>query len=97
MVGRALAANVPFSWITADAVYGVGNIEDARHRACKGNVLGVKSDHCFGSWASNFLVTGKAEEIARKFAPNAWQRLPAEEGTKGAWLHDRAYCDLADL
>ena len=97
MIGRALAANVPFSWVAADAVYGVGDIEGALRRACKGYVLGVKSDHYFGSWAGKPMVAGKAEEIASDLAPGAWQRLSAGEGTKGARLHDWAYCELADL
>lgn len=97
MIRRALAANVPFSWVAADAVYGVGDVEGALRRACKGYVLGVKSDHHFGSWVGKPIVAGKAEEIARDLAPDAWQRLSAGEGTKGARLHDWAYCELADL
>ncbi|MBS1168830.1 MAG: transposase [Proteobacteria bacterium] len=53
MIRRTLAANVPFSWVAADAVYGVGDVEQALRRACKGYVLGVRSDHHFGSWATN--------------------------------------------
>lgn len=97
MIRRALAENVPFSWVAADAVYGVGDVEGALRRACKGYVLGVKSDHHFNSWAGKPPVAGKAEEIARDLAPDAWQRLSAGEGTKGARLHDWAYCELADL
>jgi SRSO17 transposase len=97
MIRRALAADVPFSWVAADAVYGVGDVEGALRRACKGYVLGVKSDHHFGSWAGKPMVAGKAEEIARNLTPDAWQRLSAGEGTKGARLHDWAYCELADL
>lgn len=29
MIRRALAADVPFSWVAADAVYGVGDVEGA--------------------------------------------------------------------
>jgi len=97
MIRRALAANVPFSWVAADAVYGVGGVEGALRRACKGYVLGVKSDHHFGSWAGKPMVAGKAEEIARDLSTDAWQRISAGEGTKGARLHDWAYCELADL
>jgi SRSO17 transposase len=97
MIGRALATDVPFSWVAADAVYGVGEMEQALRRACKGYVLGVKSDHRFGSWDKNPPVAGTAEKIARDLAPDAWQRLSAGEGTKGARLHDWAYCELADL
>jgi len=97
MIRRALAANVPFSWVAADAVYGVGDVEQALRRACKGYVLGVKSDHHFGSWGEKPLVAGTAGEIARDLEPDAWQRLSAGEGTKGPRLHDWAYCELADL
>ena len=97
MIQRALTTEVPFSWVAADAVYGVGDVEQALRRACKGYVLGVKSDHHFGSWDKNPSVAGRADEIARDLEPSAWQRLSAGEGTKGARLHDWAYCELADL
>ncbi|MET4899013.1 IS701 family transposase, partial [Sphingomonadaceae bacterium jetA1] len=97
MIRRALAVDVPFSWVAADTVYGVGDIEGMLRRACKGYVLGVKSDHYFGSWVGKPPVAGTAEEIAHDLAPDAWQRLSAGDGTKGARLHDWAYCELADL
>ena len=97
MIQRALAAEVSFAWVAADAVYGVGDIELALRRACKGYVLRVKSDHYFGSWAGKPIDAGTAEEIARELEPVTWQRLSAGEGTKGARLHDWAYCELADL
>lgn len=97
MIRRALAADVPFAWVAADAVYGVGDVEQALRRACKGYVLGVKSDHHFGSWSGKPPVAGTAAEIARDLEPGAWQRLSAGEGTKGGRLHDWVYCELADL
>ena len=97
MIGRALAVDVPASWVAADAVYGVGDVEQALRQACKGYVLGVKSNHPFGSWGDKHRVVDTAEEIARDLAPHAWPRLSAGEGTKGARLHDWAYCELADL
>ena len=97
MIRRALAANVPFSWVAADAVYGVGDVEQALRRASKGYVLGVKSDHYFGSWGDKPPVAGKAKEIAQALDADAWKRLSAGEGAKGARLHDWAYCELADL
>jgi len=97
MIRRALAADVPFSWVAADAVYGVGDVEGTLRRACKGYVLGVKSDHHFGSWSGKPPVAGTVQEIACDLDPSAWQRLSAGEGTKGARLHDWAYCELADL
>lgn len=97
MIDRAIAADVPFSWVAADAVYGVGDVEQALRRACKGYVLGVRSDHYFGSWSCMPTVGGKAQEIAQELEPGAWQRLSAGEGTKGPRFHDWAYLELADL
>src|SRR5258708_19837465 len=37
-----------------------------------------------------------ASETARAIDPAPWKRLAAGEGTKGARLHDWAYCELAD-
>jgi SRSO17 transposase len=97
MIERAIAGNVPFAWVAADSVYGVGDIEQALRRAGKGYVLGVSSSHHFGSWIGKPAVAGTAEEIAQELAPSAWQRLSAGDGTKGARLHDWAYLELADL
>jgi SRSO17 transposase len=97
MIERALATGVPFGWVAADSVYGVGDIEMVLRRAGKGYVLGVSANHHFGSWAGKPPVAGTAAEIAQGLDPSAWQRLPSGEGTKGARLHDWAYCELADL
>jgi SRSO17 transposase len=97
MIERAIAAGVPFAWVAADSVYGVGDVEAALRRAGKGYVLGVNSTHHVGSWGSKPAVAGTAEVIARDLAASAWQRLSAGDGTKGARLHDWAYCELADL
>lgn len=97
MIRRALAAEVPFAWVAADAVYGVGDVEQALRRACKGYVLGVKSDHHFCSWVGKPPIAGTAAQIARDLEPEAWQRLSAGEGTKGPRYHDWVYCELAGL
>lgn len=97
MIERALAAGVPFNWVAADSVYGVGDIETALRRAGKGYVLGVNANHLFNSWAKPQPVGGTAKDIARSLSETVWQRLSAGEGTKGARLHDWAYIELADL
>jgi SRSO17 transposase len=97
MIERAMRADVPFAWVAADSVYGVGDIESALRRAGKGYVLGVNANHHFGSWHGKRPVAGTAEAIAHELDASAWQRLSAGEGTKGARLHDWAYCELADL
>jgi SRSO17 transposase len=97
MIERAIAAKVPFRWVAADSVYGVGGIEKALRRAGIGYVLGVSSDHRFSSWDVSPPVGGTADSIAKQVDPTAWQRLSAGEGTKGARLHDWSYHPLADL
>ena len=83
--------------LAADAVYGVGDIEQVLRRAGKGYVLGVKGDHRFGSWGDKPVVAGTATQIADDLDPAAWQRLSAGQGTKGERVHDWAYFELADL
>src|SRR5206468_1072404 len=97
MIGRAIAAGVPFAWVAADSVYGVGEVETALRRAGKGYVLGVNATQPFSSWIGKPAVSGTAEAIARGLDPAAWRRLSAGEGAKGPRLHDWAYLELADL
>ena len=97
MIERAIAAGVPFTWVAADSVYGVGEIETALRQAGKGYVLGVNSSHPFHSWGDKPPVTGTAEAIAQILPASAWARLSAGEGTKGPRLYDWAYLELADL
>jgi SRSO17 transposase len=97
MIARALAAGVPFDWVAADTIYGVGAIEMQLRRAGKGYVLGAHATDQFYSWIDKPEVAGTAEQIARALAPEAWTRLSAGDGTKGARLYDWAYVELADL
>src|SRR3954470_8753958 len=97
MLERAIAAGVPFAWVAADSVYGVGEIETALRRAGKGYVLGVNGSHPFNSRGDKPPVAGTAEAIARALPASAWARLSAGEGTKGPRLYDWAYLELADL
>jgi SRSO17 transposase len=97
MIERAIAAEVPFGWVAADTIYGVGEIETALRRAGKGYVLGANATDLFNSWGNKPVRAGTAEEIAQALEASAWQRLSAGDGSKGARLYDWAYCELADL
>src|SRR3712207_275376 len=74
MIERAIAAGVPFAWVTADSVYGVGEIEMALRHQAKGYVLGVSGAHQFSSWIGKPEIGGTAEEIAGELDESAWQR-----------------------
>jgi SRSO17 transposase len=97
MIARALAEGVPFAWVAADTIYGVGAIEMQLRRAGKGYVLGAHATDQFYSWIGKPEVAGTAEQIAQELAPGAWRRLSAGNGTKGPRLYDWAYVELADL
>jgi SRSO17 transposase len=97
MIERAIAADVPFAWVAADSIYGVGEIEMMLRRQGKGYVLGVSGAHPFSSWVGKPEIGGTAEEIAEELDESAWQRLSAGTGTKGERIYDWAYCELADL
>jgi SRSO17 transposase len=96
MIERAIAADVPFAWVAADSIYGVGAVEMALRQAGKGYVLGVTSTHRFWSWGK-MPAAGTAEEIAQALPASAWARPSAGDGTKGPRLDDWAYLELADL
>ena len=97
MIERAIAARVPFRWVAADTVYGVGDIERDLRRAGKGYVLGVDSAHVFRSWMKPRVIAGAAGEIAKALRRSDWKRLSAGAGAKGPRLHDWCYLELADL
>ena len=97
MIERAIATGVPFNWVAADTVYGVGDIEMALRRAGKGYVLGTHATQPYSSWINKPRIAGTAQQIAQDLQPAAWQRLSAGEGTKGPRLFDWAYLELADL
>ena len=97
MIQRALSAQVPFTWVAADSVYGVGTVETTLRRAGKAYVLGISSDHSINSWGKSQRIAGTAGTIAQNLPASDWTRLSAGEGTKGARLNDWAYLELADL
>jgi SRSO17 transposase len=97
MARRAVEAGMPFAWVAADAVYGVGELGMALRRAGKGYVLGVTGAAQFNSWGRPGPVAGTAEGIAKALPAGAWARLSAGEGTKGPRAFDWAYLELADL
>jgi SRSO17 transposase len=97
MIRQAIEADVPFAWVAADSVYGIGALEMDLRRAGKGYVLGVASNHQFTSWIGKPAVSGTADEIMQGLDAPDWRPLSAGEGTKGPRLYDWAYLELADL
>jgi SRSO17 transposase len=92
MIGRALAAGVPFSWFAGDEVYG-GNgklrarLEGAQIRY----VLAVSCDHRVPAGAGRTI---RADEFAARLPKQAWQRLSAGKGAKGHRYYDWAWVTI---
>ena len=97
MIERAIATTVPFAWVAADSVYGVGAVEGMLRRSGKGYVLGVASNHSVTSWGKAQPISGTVESVAKSLAPSDWKRLSAGDGAKGPRLYDWAYMELADI
>ena len=79
MLERAIVAGVPFAWVAADTVYGVGELEMALRRAGKGYVLGVTGAHHVRSWGVQPIVSGPAADVVRSggTAVRTSTRMPA--------------------
>src|SRR4051794_29943766 len=67
MVARAIAAGVPFAWVTADTVYRGGEIELALRRAAKGYVFWVTSPPPF--WCRGGVAAGRQGLCSRAQDP----------------------------
>jgi len=99
MIEEAIETKVPFSWVTADSVYGVSEMTETLRKALKGYVLGTTSTrqyHFLDDKKKELQIT-TAAELASKVPARHWQRLSAGEGTKGARLYDWAYFEWNDV
>ena len=88
MITRALDAGVPAAWVAGDEVYGANpGLRASLERRGMSYVLAVAKDHR--------AVTGagalRADALARKLPPRAWQRVSAGPGAKGHRWYDWAW------
>jgi SRSO17 transposase len=87
MIERAVAAKIPFSWVTADEAYG-GNPKLRTWLQEQGipYVLAVSCDAMIATAAGK----KRADELAALVRQEAWQRLSCADGSKGPRLYDWA-------
>jgi SRSO17 transposase len=87
MIGRAIAAGIPFGWVTADEAYGDNGPLRAFLEGEKASyVLAVSRDHVITVPAGR----RRADELAGKLPKGAWQRLACGNGAKGERRYDWA-------
>jgi SRSO17 transposase len=91
MLERAVAAGVPFRWVTGDTVYGSDrNLRLWLEAHGYWFVLGVKADEPL--WQGFAQVRAKA--LLAQVPPEAWQRLSCGAGAKGERVYDWALVSL---
>jgi hypothetical protein len=93
MIGRALDAGVPASWVAGDEVYG-GNphLRTVLEGRQVGYVLAVACDHQIMTRAGKF----RADVLVKKLPKRAWQKLSVGAGAKRYRFYDWALADIAD-
>ena len=95
MLARAVAAQVPAGWVTADEVYG----GDARLRAFMEDhdlayVLAVKATQPLWAHGEQGPAEVAARELVAGLPARAWRRLSAGAGAKGPRVYDWARVEL---
>jgi SRSO17 transposase len=87
MIERAVAAGVPFGWVTADEAYGDnGPLRAFLEQERIGYVLAVARDHVITTPAGR----RRADTLAGRLPKRAWQRLSCGDGAKGRRYYDWA-------
>ena len=92
MIGRAVTAGVPFSWVAADEVYG-GNpgLREWLEEQGIGYVMAVARSEVIAVPAGRF----RADGLAALVPASGWQRLSCADGSKGPRLYDWALIGTA--
>ena len=89
MITRAVAAGVPFAWVTGDTVY--GNDRKLRRwleEQGRPYVLAVKSNEPLWADREGGAAQVAARELAQQIPDDRWQPLSAGDGSKGPRLYD---------
>ena len=89
MIARAVAAGVPFGWVTGDTVYG----NDRRLRQWleeqgRCYVLAVKNNEPLWADTERGWAQVAARRLAEGIPDDQWQRLSAGDGSKGPRVYD---------
>ena len=89
MIARAVAAGVPFGWVTGDTVYGNdrrlrGWLEEQGQRY----VLAVKNNEPPWAETEDGSAPVAARELAQRIPADRWRRLSAGDGSKVPRLYD---------
>ncbi len=91
MISRALDAGTPAGWVAGDEVYGADpGLRAGLEERQVSYVLAVAKSHPVVTAAGAV----RADALARKLPPRAWQRLSAGPGAKGHRWYDWAWVSI---
>jgi SRSO17 transposase len=88
MLGRALEAGVPFSWVTADETY--GQVKYLRVWLEQRDVGYVLATRCNDDVITASAGTGRVDELIAGLSPRAWCRVSVGAGAHGPRVYDWA-------
>ena len=89
MLQRAVAARVPFSWVTGDSVYGGDrSLRVWLEQHAIPHVLAVKRTEPLLTMTDRGPGQVPAEQLLAEVEPEQWLRLNAADGSKGKRLYD---------
>jgi SRSO17 transposase len=92
MIARALAADLPFGWVTADEAYGqVGRLRSWLEEHRLNHVLAVPKTQMV---ISMDLRQRRAHTVIADLAETDWSRLSCGDGAHGQRLYDWAALDI---
>jgi SRSO17 transposase len=92
MIARALEADLPFGWVTADEAYGqVGRLRSWLEEHDLAHVLAVPKSQMV---ISMDLRQRRAHAVITELAETDWQRLSCGNGAHGQRLYDWAAIDI---
>lgn len=86
MLGRVLAAGVPFSWFTADEAYGQAGY--LRGWLEEHDVFHVMATRCDDRFTTRADRVGRADALVAEMSASSWQRLSVGAGAHGPREYD---------
>lgn len=95
MIERAMAAQVPFTWVTGDSIYGGDRkLRLFLEEQGRSFVLGIASNEPLWAMTEQGPIQVRAQTLMEQLSQDSWQTLSAGDGTKGPRLYDWALHEL---
>ena len=95
MIERAIGSQVPFSWVTADSIYGGDRkLRLFLEEQGRSFVLGIACNEPLWAMTEQGPRQIHAQALVQQLSQDSWQTLSAGDGAKGPRLYDWTLCHL---